>query len=68
MSRTEIQNMTTVERLAAMEALWDALCHEGQEPTSPQWHGQVLQERRQKIQTGAARFLSLDEVERRLRR
>ena len=68
MSRTEIQNMTTVERLAAMEALWDALCHEGQEPASPQWHDQVLQERRQKIQTGAARFLSLDEVERRLRR
>ena len=68
MSRTEIQNMTTVERLAAMEALWDALCHEGQEPTSPQWHEKVLQERRQKLQTGAARFLSLDEVERRLRR
>ena len=68
MSKTAIQNMSTVERLAAMEALWDALCHEGQEPASPPWHNQVLQERRQKIESGAARFLSLDEVERRLRR
>lgn len=60
--------MSTVERLAAMEALWDALCHEGQEPASPEWHDQVLRERRQKIHSGTAQFLSLDEVERRLRR
>lgn len=68
MSKTEIQGMSTVERLAAMEALWDAICHEDQEPASPPWHDQVLQNRRQKIDSGAARFLSLDEVEQRLRR
>jgi len=60
--------MTTAERLAAMEALWDALCREPSLPRSPEWHQEVLEERRRKIDSGSAVFLSVEEVERRLRR
>ena len=67
MTHAEIQRMTTEERLRAMEALWDALCHESTEPSSPSWHEGVLDERRRKIDSGEARFLSLEEVEKRLR-
>ena len=61
-------NRSNISVIAWHPALWDAICHEDQEPASPPWHDQVLQDRRQKIDSGAARFLSLDEVEQRLRR
>lgn len=31
MTITEIKKMSTIERLRAMEELWDALCHEDKE-------------------------------------
>ncbi|MCC5840331.1 MAG: addiction module protein [Opitutales bacterium] len=66
MSVTEIQKMTPVERLSTMEALWDAMCHEEKEPTSPDWHGELLEARRAKIASGEAKFISLDEAKKRI--
>ena len=66
MSITEIEKMTTPERLKTMEALWDALCHEKSEPDSPQWHADVLAERRLKIDSGETRFISIEEAKRRI--
>ena len=66
MSVTEIQKMSPVERLSAMEALWDAMCHEENEPTSPDWHGELLEARRAKIASGEAKFVSLDEAKKRI--
>lgn len=63
---TEIEKMSQVERLSAMEALWDALCRGEPEPVSPDWHEGVLAERRRKISSGEARFLSLEEAKRRI--
>ena len=51
-----------------MEALWDALCRDPSPPDSPEWHKEVLADRRRKIESGSAVFLSVDEVEQRLRR
>ncbi len=58
--------MSTSERLRAMEALWDALCHEPTAHDSPAWHQEVLDERRRKIEKGEAQFVSLSEAKRRL--
>ena len=66
MSVTEIQKMSPVERLSAMEALWDAMCHEEKEPTSPDWHGDLLEARRARIASGEAKFVSLDEAKKRI--
>lgn len=66
MSVTEIQKMSSVERLSAMEALWDAMCHEEKEPTSPDWHGELLETRRAKIASGEAKFVSLEEAKKRI--
>ena len=68
MSITEIKNMTTVERLEAMELLWDALCHEEKEIESPAWHESILNQRRQRIESGEARFYTLDQLKERIRR
>ena len=44
----EIKNMTTTERLEAMELLWDALCHEDKEISSPTWHESHAQKKKRK--------------------
>ena len=62
MALTEIKKMSTVERLRAMEELWDALCHEDHEIDSPSWHSDVLDERRKKIETGKAEFVSINDL------
>ena len=64
MSLAEIEKMTTPERLRAMEALWDALCHEKAEPDSPEWHRDVLSQRRKRIESGEAKFFSIEEAKR----
>lgn len=62
MSTADIQKMTTSERLAAMEQLWDALCHEEAEPVSPAWHEAVLAKRKEKMNSVEARFFTLDQI------
>jgi hypothetical protein len=69
MSISDVSKMSSVERLQAMESLWNAICQdEENEPSSPDWHGAVLEERQQKIASGDAKWLSLDELKKRLRR
>lgn len=36
------------------------------EPDSPDWHGDILAERRRKIESGEARFISFEEAKRRI--
>jgi hypothetical protein len=62
MTIAEIKRMSTIERLQAMEELWDALCHEDQEIKSPEWHNEILEERRKKIESGEAKFISLHDL------
>lgn len=62
MSIAEITNMSSIERLETMERLWDALCHESEEPSSPSWHEGTLNQRRKRIESGKAKFYTLDEV------
>ena len=54
--------MSRVERLQAMEALWDSLIDEESELESPEWHRDVLEERKRKIETGKEEFISLEKL------
>jgi hypothetical protein len=62
MNILEIKKMSTIERLRAMEALWDSLIDEQSEIESPQWHREAPAERKRKIETGKAEFISLEEL------
>jgi putative addiction module component (TIGR02574 family) len=62
MNTLEIKKMSTIERLRAIEALWDSLIDEQSEIESPQWHRDVLEERKRKIETGKAEFISLEKL------
>lgn len=62
MNTQEIKKMSRIERLQAMEALWDSLIDEESEIESPEWHRDILEERKRKIGTGKAEFISLEEL------
>ena len=62
MEITEIKSMTLLERLQAMESLWNSLINEDFDIDSPDWHGDILVERKAKIENGTANFISLDSL------
>jgi hypothetical protein len=64
---SQIENMTVPERLQAMEQLWDALCREPGELGSPEWHREVLADRKVKAEQGESKFLTLAQLKARLR-
>ncbi len=60
MNTIEIRKMSTIERLQAMDA--DSLLYEESEIESPEWHRDILEERKRKIENGKAEFISLEEL------
>ncbi len=62
MNTIEIKKMSTIERLQAMEALWNALLYEESEIESPEWHRNILEERKRNIESGKAEFISLEKL------
>ncbi len=67
MHAVEIKNMSTIERLQVMESLWDSLLYDEAEIESPEWHNDVLAERKEKIEKGKAEFFSIEELKARYR-
>jgi putative addiction module component (TIGR02574 family) len=68
MTTLEIEKMGTAERLETIEMLWDALCHDETDIKSPAWHEDVLNARMQRIESGEATFLTLEQLKERLRK
>ncbi len=61
MHMADLKKMSRTERLQAMEALWDSLLYEDGEIDTPEWHIKILEERKNKISNGKAKFISLSE-------
>ncbi len=65
MNTSEIKKMSTIERLQTMGAIWDILLYDEIEIESPEWHQDVLEERRRKMDSGKAKFFSVAELKER---
>ncbi len=57
-----LKEMTLEEKLAAMESLWEDLARSPEAVESPAWHKEVLDERRQRVANGKARFVDWDKA------
>ncbi len=68
MSIAEIEKMSAEEQIDTMEKIWSALSRNETSVRSPEWHDDVLAERKRKIESGNATFYSLDEVKAYFRR
>ena len=63
---SQIERMSVTERLQAIDQLWDSLNRHDEIP-SPDWHQDVLLDRKARAQRGDAKFLTLDELKSRIR-
>ncbi len=63
-----LKQMSRVEKLRAMEALWEDLSREEDVFESPAWHEAALREAERAVETGTAKFSDWEEVKKRLRR
>ena len=63
-----LNEMTTADKLALMELLWDDLSRTPEQVPVPAWHGEVLAEREKRIQEGKTHFSDLADAEERLRK
>ena len=64
---SQIESMSVTERLQAMDQLWESLNHSGEEIPSPEWHQDVLADRKARAQRGEAKFRTLAQLRSRLR-
>jgi putative addiction module component (TIGR02574 family) len=62
-----VDAMTTSEKLALMERLWEALSQRPENVPSPEWHGTVLAKRIAAVREGRSNFIDWDEAKERLR-
>ncbi len=62
MNALAIKKMSTIEKLQTMEILWDALLHDENNIKLPAWHGGILEERMEKLTSGKAEFVTLEEL------
>lgn len=62
-----IPEMSTAQKLAAMESLWSSLHHNLEETPPPDWHREILAERMAKIESGQAAYQDWSEVKKELR-
>jgi len=62
MDTIEIKKMSTIERLQTMEVLWNTILYEDDGIDSPEWHNEILEERKSKIENGKAEFISLKKL------
>ena len=60
-----IDRMSSDERVKTMEYLWAAMTAAA-EPEPPAWHGDILAERRRRVEAGEECFMSVAESKRRL--
>jgi len=67
MSISEIKKMTIQERLTTMELIWDSPCHEETNPESPSWHETILTERKKKMDSPDAKYLTIEQLRERYR-
>jgi putative addiction module component (TIGR02574 family) len=63
-----LDQMTVEEKLRAMEAIWQSLSKDEDKIPVPEWHKRVLDERQVRIDTGKAKFISLEAMKERVRK
>ena len=62
MNTLEIKRMDIIQRIQLMETLWDSLLYDEADIESPEWHKDILSDRKKKIEEGTAELISIKEL------
>jgi hypothetical protein len=66
-STIPIENLSVADKIVLMERHWDDLSRCPADVVSPDWHGDVLDKRRDSVREGRAAFVDWDSAKQRLR-
>ncbi len=64
----QLDQMTTADKLRAMEALWDDLCRQAGGVPSPAWHEDILSQREESVAKGKEKFNEWDKEKERIKK
>lgn len=64
-TKKDIEKMSVSDRLEAIEKIWESISS-SEHIESPAWHRKILNSREDKVTSGKANFLDMDEVRERL--
>ena len=62
MTLTEIRKLPVKEKLQIMEVLWEDLRSQVQEEPVPEWHKELLDNRRKAVEAGREKVLDWDQI------
>jgi putative addiction module component (TIGR02574 family) len=62
MSIAEVKRLPLAEKLQIMEAIWEDLRAQAERVPVPQWHRDLLDERRKAVEEGREELLNWDEI------
>jgi hypothetical protein len=67
-STLPLKTMSVEEKLQAMESLWDDLCLNAGEISSPDWHEGILADRQAMVARGEDKFEDWDTAKRNIKK
>ena len=62
-----IEEMTPSQRAELMEALWKVMAQRPEEIESPDWHREVLEERRKAVENGEVEYIDWEVAKQQIR-
>ena len=62
-----LDKMTSLDKIAVMEKIWDDLCRDTDSIPSPKWHKEILEAREKEIDEGKAKFTAFDRAKEKIR-
>ncbi len=62
----QIDSLTFAQKIDLLETVWDSLCRDRARFQVPDWHSEILEERRMRLESGEATLVSLEDVKTRL--
>jgi len=68
LSSDQLDALTVAEKVRLLEQVWQSLCCQPDSIASPDWHSDVLMERRQRLLDGSATSIAWKEAKAQLQR
>jgi putative addiction module component (TIGR02574 family) len=61
-----LDDLSVAEKVQLLERIWENLCQESGDVRSPEWHKEVLDERRRRLEDGSVTVSSWTDAKERL--